>query len=48
MHCYAIACLMSTLCLAFVYTMAFGSGGTVIWGGLDKAFLSGVSSDILS
>ena len=48
MHCYAIACLMSILWLAFGYTIAFGSGGTGIWGGLDKAFLSGVSSDSLS
>ena len=47
MHCYAIACLMSILWLAFGYTIAFGSGGTGIWGGLDKAFLSGVSSDSL-
>ena len=48
MHCYAIACLMSILWLAFGYTIAFGSGETGIWGGLDKAFLSGVSSDSLS
>ena len=48
MQCYAIACLMSILWLAFGYTIAFGSGGTGIWGGLDKAFLSGVSSDSLS
>ena len=48
MHCYAIACLMSILWLAFGYTIAFGSGGTGIWGGLAKAFLSGVSSDSLS
>ena len=48
MHCYAIACLMSILWLAFGYTIAFGSGGTGIWGGLDKALLSGVSSDSLS
>ena len=48
MHCYAIACLMSILWLAFGYTIAFGSDGTGIWGGLDKAFLSGVTSDSLS
>ena len=48
MHCYAIACLMSILWLAFGYTIAFGSGGTGTWGGLDKAFLSGVTSDSLS
>ncbi len=48
MHCYAIACLMSILWLAFGYTIAFGSGETGIWGGLDKTFLSGVTSDSLS
>ncbi|MDA0851374.1 MAG: ammonium transporter [Proteobacteria bacterium] len=47
MHCYAIACLMSILWLAFGYTIAFGSGETGIWGGLDKTFLSGVTSDSL-
>ena len=39
MHCYAIACLISILWLAFGYTIAFGSGETGIWGGFDKAFL---------
>ena len=48
MQCYAIACLMSILWLAFGYTIAFGSGETGIWGGLDKTFLSGVTSDSLS
>lgn len=48
MHCYAIACLMSILWLAFGYTIAFGSDETGIWGGLDKTFLSGVTSDSLS
>ncbi|MEL0121679.1 MAG: ammonium transporter [Paracoccaceae bacterium] len=48
MHCYAIACLMSILWLAFGYTIAFGSGETGIWGGLDKTFLSDVTSDSLS
>ncbi|AHD00955.1 ammonium transporter [Leisingera methylohalidivorans] len=48
MHCYAIACLMSVLWLAFGYTIAFGSGTSGLWGGLDKMFLNGVSADSLS
>ena len=45
MHCYSIACLMSILWLAFGYSIAFGSGGSGLWGGLDKAFLSGVDAN---
>lgn len=48
MHCYAIACLMSILWLAFGYSIAFGSGTSGFWGGLDKAFLNGVAADSLS
>ena len=48
MHCYAIACAMSVAWLAFGYTIAFGSGGSGLWGGLDKMFLSGVTADSLS
>ncbi|UWQ80875.1 ammonium transporter [Leisingera sp. S132] len=48
MHCYAIACLMSVLWLAFGYTIAFGSGTSGLWGGLDKMFLNGVTADSLS
>ncbi|NVK13913.1 MAG: ammonium transporter [Rhodobacteraceae bacterium] len=48
MHCYAIACLMSVLWLAFGYTIAFGSGTSGIWGGRDKMFLNGVTADSLS
>lgn len=48
MHTYAIACLMSVLWLALGYTIAFGPGSTGVWGGLDKAFLSGVTADSLS
>jgi len=48
MHCYAIACLMSILWLAFGYSIAFGSGTSGLWGGLDKAFLNGVTADSLS
>ena len=48
MHCYAIACLMSVLWLAFGYSIAFGSGTSGYWGGLDKMFLSGITADSLS
>ncbi len=48
MHCYAIACLMSILWFAFGYSIAFGSGTSGLWGGLDKVFLSGVTTDSLS
>ena len=48
MHCYAIACLMSILWLAFGYSIAFGDGTSGIWGGLGKSFLRGVTADSLS
>ena len=48
MHCYAIACLMSVLWLAVGYSIAFGSGTSGYWGGLDKMFLSGITADSLS
>lgn len=48
MHCYAIACLMSILWFALGYSIAFGPGESGLWGGLDKAFLNGVTVDSLS
>jgi len=47
MQCFAIACLMSLLWLAFGYSIAFGDGNAW-WGGLDKAFLIGVDAETLS
>ena len=47
MHCISIACLMSVLWLALGYSIAFGSGGSGLWGGLDKAFLLGIDADTL-
>ena len=47
-HCYVIACLMSVLWFALGYSIAFGPGESGIWGGLDRAFLSGVTADSLS
>ncbi len=48
MHCYAIACLMSILWFAFGYSIAFGEGGSGLWGGLGKMFLLDVTADSLS
>ncbi|WP_170523489.1 ammonium transporter [Ruegeria arenilitoris] len=48
MHCFAIACLMSILWLVAGYSVAFGDGGSGLWGGLGKAFLNGVDADSLS
>lgn len=47
MQCYAIACLMSVLWLAFGYTIAFGPGDSGLWGGLGKMFLLDVNGDDL-
>ncbi len=47
MHVYAIACLMSILWFAVGYSIAFGDGN-VVWGGLGKSFLSGITADTLS
>ncbi len=48
MQVYAIACLMSVLWLVAGYSIAFGSGTSGYWGGLDKMFLLGVDTDVLS
>lgn len=48
MHCFSIACLMSVLWLVAGYSIAFGDGGSGLWGGLGKAFLTGVDADSLS
>ena len=46
-QCVVIACLMSILWLAAGYAIAFGDGGALnsVWGGLEKAFLSGVTAE---
>jgi Amt family ammonium transporter len=48
MHCYAIACLMSVLWFFFGYSIAFGSGTSGYWGGLDKLMLIGIDASSLS
>ncbi|WP_394199724.1 ammonium transporter [Litoreibacter albidus] len=47
MQCFAIACVMSILWLVAGYSIAFGDGNAY-WGGLDKAFLNGVTADSVS
>lgn len=46
MHCFAIAALMSVLWLMVGYSIAFGGEGAV-WGGLNRVFLQGVTTDSL-
>ena len=52
MHCFGIACLASLLWLVVGYSLAFGDsvsiGGVGLFGGLGKAFFSGVTTDALS
>ena len=45
-QCVVIACLMSLLWFFVGYSIAFGDGGAAngMWGGLGKAFLSGVTA----
>ncbi len=46
MHCFSVAALMSVLWLAFGYSIAFGGPGP-LWGGLEKAFLVGITTESL-
>ena len=41
MQCFSIACVVTLAWVALGYSIAFGEGNA-FWGGLDKAFLSGV------
>ena len=47
MQCFALACMMSILWVFFGYSIAFGEGGRY-WGGLDMAFLQGITADSMS
>ena len=47
MQCFSIAALISVLWLAAGYSIAFGGPGP-LWGGLGKAFLTGVTADSLT
>ena len=50
MQCFSLACLVSVMWVAFLYSLAFGDGGSVnsYIGGLDNAFLSGLSVSTMS
>lgn len=48
LHVYAVACVMSILWLAVGYSIAFGPGESGLWGGLDRAFLTGVTAESVS
>lgn len=43
MQCFAIACLMSLLWLAFGYSIAFGPGSGGLFGGSAKSFAAGIT-----
>ncbi len=47
MQCFAITALMTVLWALYGYSIAFGGKGA-FWGGLEKAFLSGVTVDSLN
>ena len=47
-QCYAIACLMSILWLVVGYSIAFGGGDSMFWGGFGRVFLIGVDTETLS
>ncbi len=50
MQCFSLACLVSVMWVAFLYSLAFGDGGSLnsYIGGLDNAFLSGLSASSMS
>jgi Amt family ammonium transporter len=45
MQCFAITALISVIWLTIGYSIAFGPAENGFWGGLDKAFLNGVTTD---
>jgi Amt family ammonium transporter len=47
MQCFALAAVVSLIWVAFGYSLAFGDGGgmNAWWGGLEKAFLAGLTVD---
>ncbi|MDO8270561.1 MAG: ammonium transporter, partial [Gammaproteobacteria bacterium] len=45
MQCFAITALISVIWLVMGYSIAFGPAESGFWGGLDKAFLSGVTRE---
>jgi ammonium transporter, Amt family len=49
MQCFAISCLVSVLWFSFVYSLAFGDGGSLngLIGGMEKSFMMGIGTDSL-
>lgn len=45
MQCFSITALISVIWLTVGYSIAFGPAESGFWGGLDKAFLNGVTSE---
>jgi Amt family ammonium transporter len=50
MQCFSLACLVSIMWVAFLYSLAFGDGGSMnsYIGGLDNSFLAGLSISSMS
>ena len=46
MQCTLITGLVMVIWVLWGYSMAFGGGTSPYWGGLGKAFLSGVDADL--
>ena len=50
MQCFSLACLVSIMWVAFLYSLAFGDGGSLnsYIGGLDNSLLAGLSASSMS
>ena len=50
MQCFSLACLVSIMWVAFLYSLAFGDGGSLnsYIGGLDNSFLAGLTASSMS
>ncbi len=50
MQCFSLACLVSIMWVAFLYSLAFGDGGSLnsYIGGFDNSFLAGLSASSMS
>ena len=50
MQCFSLACLVSIMWVAFLYSLAFGDGGSLnsYIGGLDNSFLAELSASSMS
>ena len=50
MQCFSLACLVSVMWVAFLYSLAFSNGGSMnsYIGGLDNSFLAGLSISSMS